>query len=153
MACRVLGVGRASAPGIERRFDRLCATAQVAVGALRQAVTRRLRHGRGGTLRLAVDDTSHGRRHRPHPTRADVTIHERAIKLVSVRLWYRRRAVPLVWAAHPPGEQVAAYAELIAALLAEVAPCLRAGVRVALVADRGRRWPSLMHTCEPVGWS
>jgi len=152
-AGRVLPLGRATAPSTERRFRRFLANDGVDVRALRQALGRRLLAGAGETVWLALDETSQGKRHRPHPARVGETVHESAAKMLSVRLLHRRRAVPLVWAVHPPGEQAAPYETLIAALLAEVAACLPAGVRVVLLADRGLAWPSLIRACTALGWS
>jgi hypothetical protein len=152
-ASRVLPVGPASAPSTERRFGRFLANDRIDVPPLRSAVARRLLADAGETVWLALDETSQGKRHRPHPARADETVHESATKMLSVRLLHRRRAVPLVWAVHPPGTQAAPYGELIAALLAEVAACVPPGARVVLLADRGLAWPGLIHTCGALGWS
>ena len=127
----------------ERRMRRFLDNPRVAVAASRAAIAAAmLRSGTGTTLWLALDETHQGR-----------TATGAALTVLAVRLLYRGRAVPLSWACHRPGEQVAAYPTLIAQLLGEVAAAVPAGTRVVLLADRGLSWPSLIQTCRALGWS
>src|SRR5205823_3125140 len=98
--------GRATAPSRERRLRRWLAHDGLDATALRQAVARAvLQQATVGQapLVLALDETSQGKRRRD-----DGTV-ETALKVLALRLLYRRRALPLAWACHAQGQQEKPY--------------------------------------------
>jgi hypothetical protein len=134
----------------ERRLRRWLAQPRLDVTAIRQALARPvLQAAAAGTapLLLALDETSQGTR------RTAAGGAEPALKVLALRLLYRRRAVPLAWDCHANGRQAKPYADLIADLFAEVAAALPPGDHeVIVVVDRGLSWPAVIHACQAHGW-
>ena len=99
---------------------RWLASTRLDVAALRQSIARHVlqQHGRQ-RLWLLLDETTQG-----HNTVADAD--GARLRVLTIRLAYRRRSVPLVWACHRSGEQAAPYPELIAQLCQEMLGWIRA---------------------------
>jgi hypothetical protein len=129
-----------------RRWRRWLASPRLDVAHLRQTIARHVlqQHGRQ-RLWLLLDETTQG--HGTAPDRDGARL-----RVLTLRLAYRRRSVPLVWACHRSGEQAAPYPELIPQLLQEVAALLPPGAAVVLLADRGLCWPLLVDACRALGW-
>src|SRR5207253_9892239 len=129
-----------------RRLRRWLASTRLDVAALRQSIARHVlqQHGRQ-RLWLLLDETTQG--HSLAPERDGARL-----RVLTIRLAYRRRSVPLVWACHRSGEQAAPYPALIAQLCQELAALLPADAHVVLLADRGLCWPALVDVCTALGW-
>ena len=142
---RVAGVvpGEATVPSTTRRFERLLANERLDVRAARGAVGAAiLARARGQRLWLALDETHQGRT--PSGAR---------LGMLALRLVDHERALPLAWVCYRPGAAPAAFATLIADLIAEVAALLPPATTVVLLTDRGLSWPAVLDQCRQVGWS
>jgi len=135
--------GSAMVPSTTRRFERLLANERLDVRATRSAVAAHvLEAARGQTVWLALDETHQGH-----------TATGARLGMLTVRLCYRERAIPLSWVCYRPGEAGAPFPVLISRLLAEVAALVPPDTHVVLLTDRGLSWPSLLDQCRRHGWS
>ncbi len=129
-----------------RRFRRWLASPRLAVAGRRQRIARQVLQQHGHQrLWLLLDETTQG--HGTAPDRDGARL-----RVLTLRLAYRHRSVPLVWACHRGGAQPLPYPQLIAQLCQEVAALLPADAHVVLLADRGLCWPQLVDTCTALGW-
>lgn len=84
----------------------------------------------------------------------DPTMQEDRVVMASVAVWYRGRALPLVWAVWPGNEPLKGegFWTRIAALLDEVAPLLPCNVPITWLADRAFGTPAFIDLVEAHGW-
>ena len=120
-----------------RRCERLLANPRLRPRlAQRQLAQGLLRHWTGQTILLLLDET---------PKAND-------LRLLNVRVAYRRRALPLAAVCYRPHLLPRPLPELVRGLLRQVRGCLPTGARVVLLADRGLAWPLLVDWCQEHGW-
>lgn len=134
-----LGVSGASTESLERQVRRTENDPEISAGLCLHPFARaRLRMGRPDQLVLLIDPT----------TQAD-----RVVKL-TISVWYRGRALPLAWALWPANQplQGAGFWARVAALLADVAPLLPAGIPIIWLADRAFGTPQFTDLLVPYGW-
>jgi hypothetical protein len=112
-------------PAVERRLQRFLANEHVdwhqGSVCLAQWVLPALRGHSARPVVLLVDET---------------TLNE-YLKVMTVALAYRGRALPLAWWCYPQNQYPLPQVELIDALLGQIAPALPPGVAVLVEADRG----------------
>lgn len=84
----------------------------------------------------------------------DLTSQEARLSLLCLWLWYRGRALPLVWQLWPANQPLegAGLWERVQALLAEAAPLLPEGVPVIVLADRAFGCPAFIDLVRAQGW-
>ena len=84
----------------------------------------------------------------------DPTTQEDRLVMVSIAVWYRGRALPLVWAIWPGNEPLKGdgFWTRIAALLEEVVPLLPCHVPITWLADRAFGTPAFTDLIEAHGW-
>lgn len=139
-ALKELGLTQATQPdGIERRVRRVENDPELTASLCVHPVARqRLLLGRPGELVLIVDPTPQ----------------EDQLVMVSIAVWYRGRALPLVWAVWPGNTPLQGdrFWSRIAALLDTVQPLLPVGVPVTWLADRAFGTPAFTDLVTAHGW-
>lgn len=124
-----MGLSQAKPESLERRIRRLENDPEVSASACFHPLARRhLLLGHPQELVLIVDPTTQ----------------EDKLVMVSVAVWYRGRALPLVWAVWPGNTPLKGdgFWERIDKLLSEVEALLPVGVQVTVVADRAFGTPA-----------
>ncbi len=140
---RVNRVARALPLGVrvlstERRLRRFLANSQVTVAALWQPLLPRLLARWADRAAVLVFD--------PTPFGATWTI-------LWVGIVVHRRVLPLSWQLVPQQESWPAKLEtLLPALLAPIVAALPPGCQVTLLGDRGVAGPTVLDTCQALGW-
>lgn len=117
----------------ERLLDNPRLRPRLVQRSLAQAV---LRYWFGATIVLILDET---------PKAND-------LRVLSIRLAYRRRALPLAAVCYRPNALPRPLPQLVRSLLRQVRACLPSPCRVVLLADRGLAWPLLVDWCTTHGW-
>jgi hypothetical protein len=74
------------------------------------------------------------------------------LRVLSIRLGYAHRALPLASICYRPDALPQPLPVLVHSLLRQVKGCLPAGAAVVLLADRGLCWPLLVDWCHAHGW-
>lgn len=139
-ALYVLRLSTAQVARIERRIRRIENDPEIRAKLCVHPFARwRLRYGRPQALTLILDST----------------LQEDRLVLLTVSVWYRGRALPLVWDVWPANQSLtgAGFWERVAALLAQAAALLPAGVAVTWLADRAFGTPGFTDLVEAHGWS
>jgi Transposase DDE domain len=131
-------VPTAAAPAsAQRRFERLLSNPRLRPRPAQRLLARAvLAPWAGATVRLLLDET---------PKAND-------LRALTVRVAYRRRALPLAAVCYRPGALPRPLPALVRDLLRQVRGCLPAGAQVVLLADRGLAWPLLVDWCHEHGW-
>jgi hypothetical protein len=125
-------------PSTERRLRRFLANPQVMVETMWIPLLPSLLAGWMDREAVLVFD--------PTPFGATWTI-------LWVGIVVHRRVLPLTWHLVPQQESWPAKLEtLLPALLAPIAAALPPGCQVTLLGDRGVAGPTLLDTCQPLGW-
>ncbi len=135
-----LGLSQASSESIERRIRRIENDEQLQAATCVQPFARaRLWFSRLQRLLLIIDPTSQDKR----------------VVMLTVSVWYRGRALPLVWAIWPGQQPLtdAGFWERVAALITVVAELLPPGVPVVWLADRAFGSPAFIDLLSPYGWA
>lgn len=138
-AIKTLGLSGAKAESIERRIRRLENDVEVdAALCLHPLVRVRLRWVQAEQLFLILDPTTQ----------------EDRVVMVTVALWYRGRALPLVWAVWPAQEPLdqTRFWQRVKQLLETVASLLPPGVAVVWLADRAFGTPAFTDLVQAHGW-
>jgi len=134
-----LGLTQANVESIERRVRRIENDQSLdAASCVHPLARARLQFGRPERLILIIDPTTQDDR----------------VVMLTVSVWYRGRALPLVWAIWPAQQPLAdaGFWERVAALLQIVAELLPVGVPVVWLADRAFGSPAFTDLLEPYGW-
>jgi hypothetical protein len=134
-----LGLSEASAESIERRVRRIENDPQVTMTACFHPFARaRLLLGRPTELRLAIDPTTQDDR----------------VVMLTVSVWFRGRALPLVWAVWPANQplQGERFWSRVNRLLTLVAELLPKGVPVLWTGDRAFGTPQFTDLVTARGW-
>lgn len=127
----------AAAASARRRGERLLSNPRLRPRLAQRGLARAvLEPWSGGTALLLLDET---------PKAND-------LRVLSVRLAYAHRALPLAAACYRPHALPQPLPELVRSLLRQVRGCLPGGVTVVLLADRGLCWPLLVDWCREHGW-
>lgn len=134
-----LKLREASAESLERRIRRMENDPEITAEYCFHPMARRhlaLRHPDGILLIL------------------DPTTQEDRLVMVSINLWYRGRALPLVWTIWPGNVPLegAGFWERIAGLLDQVAELIPPNMPVTLVADRAFGTPAFTDLVQAHGW-
>ena len=120
-----------------RRCERLLDNARLPPRvAQRQLAQALLQQASGQTLLLLLDETPKGN----------------DLRVLSIRVAYRRRALPLAALCYRPEALPQPQPRLVRSLLRQVLACLPPQARVVLLADRGLAWPLLVDWCQEHGW-
>ena len=134
-----LGLTGAQAESLERQIRRMENDAEISAEfCFHPLARRRLLLGRPKRLLLILDPT----------------LQEDRVVMVSAAVWYRGRALPLVWALWPANTPLegAGFWQRIAGLLDQVAKLLPAGVEVIWLADRAFGTPAFTDLVLQHGW-
>jgi len=127
----------AAAASSQRRFERLLSNPRLPPRrAQRQLAQSVLEHWDGQTVLLLLDET---------PKAND-------LRVLSVRVGYHHRALPLAALCYRPHRLPRPLPQLVHSLLRQVRGCLPATAAVVLLADRGLAWPLLVDWCRAHGW-
>jgi hypothetical protein len=127
----------AAAASSRRRFERLLANGRVRPRwAQRQLARSVLGPWAGRTVLVVLDETP----------RAN------ALRAMTVRVAYAKRALPLASAEYRPAAPPEPLPRLARGLLRQVHGALPPGAAVVLLADRGLCWPVLVDWCAAHGW-
>jgi hypothetical protein len=138
-AIHSMGLRDAQPASLERQIRRLENDPEVAASLCFHRFARtRLLLGRPQELTLILDPT----------------MQEDRVVMASVAVWYRGRALPLVWAVWPGNEPLKGdgFWTRIAALLDEVAPLLPSNVPITWLADRAFGTPAFIDLVVAHGW-
>jgi hypothetical protein len=138
-AVHKLGLRDASPASLERQIRRLENDPEIqACWCLHPLARAHLRWGKPQQLQLIIDPTSQDER----------------VVMLTVAVWYRGRALPLVWACWPANTPLvgAGFWARVGALLTEVAGLLPAGVPVVWLADRAFGTPAFTDQVAAYGW-
>jgi len=132
--------GTVQAASHERRLRRTLNDPQVeAVPTYTRVVRRILQRLRPGQeVRLLIDESGHSN----------------VVRVLTVALWYRGRAVPLTWVlwpAHQPHDQ--SYWADCTTLLDQVATILPAGLCITVIGDRAFGCPAFTDLVTARGWN
>ncbi len=133
------GLSEAKVESIERRVRRFENDEEVSAAyCFHPLACEHLRWGRPKELLLVIDPTTQDER----------------IVMVSIAVWYRGRALPLVWMIWPGNKplQGARFWERVEALLKLVEPLLPANVPVTWLADRAFGTPSFIDLLTKRQW-
>jgi hypothetical protein len=134
-----LHLTEATAESTERRLRRTENDSQVtAQYCLHPLARHHLRLGRPQELILMLDPT----------------LQEDRVVMVSAAVWYRGRALPLVWTLWPANSALEGpgFWQRIAELLAQIPPLLPVGVKVTWLADRAFGTPVFTDLVTAHGW-
>lgn len=127
----------ATTASAQRRGERLLDNPRLRPRLAQRSLARAvLEHWSGGTALLLLDETPKGN----------------ALRVLSVRLAYAHRALPLAALCYRPHALLRPLPELVRSLLRQVQGCLPAGIEVVLLADRGLCWPLLVDWCQEHSW-
>ncbi len=138
-ALHQMGLRAAKPESLERQIRRLENDPEFAASLGFQRFARtRLLLGRPKELLLILDPTTQ----------------EDRLVMVSVAVWYRGRALPLVWAVWPANTPLKGdgFWARIAALLEAVAPLLPVGIPITWLADRAFGTPAFTDLVAAHGW-
>ncbi len=138
-ALHELGLTKAKADSIERQIRRIENDPEVTAALCVHPLARqRLLFGRPPELLLIIDPTTQ----------------EDRVVLVPIAVWYRGRALPLVWAAWPANTPLRGqrFWARIQALLDTVAPLLPVGVPITILGDRAFGSPAFTDLVTAHGW-
>jgi hypothetical protein len=127
----------ATSASSRRRFERLLDNPRLRPRLAQRSLARALlEHHSGCTLLLLLDET---------PKAND-------LRVLSIRLAYAHRALPLAEVCYRPHALPRPLPQLVRGLLRQVRGCLPAGASVVLLADRGLCWPLLVDWCHEHRW-
>jgi hypothetical protein len=138
-AIHTLGLSEATVESIERRVRRIENDPEITASlCFHRLAWHRLRWGRPGELRLAIDPTTQDER----------------VVMLTVTVQYRGRALPLVWAVWPANLPLtgARFWARVAALLEAVAELLPVQTRIIWLADRAFGTPAFTDLVTLRGW-
>lgn len=128
---------QARAASSQRRFERLLDNSRLRPRSVqRQLAQALLAHWSGCTILLMLDET---------PKAND-------LRVLTIRLGYAHRALPLAAVCYRPHALPQPQPVLVRSLLRQVRGCLPPDARVVLLADRGLCWPLLVDWCHEHGW-
>lgn len=128
---------RATPASSSRRIERLLANERLDAPLVQQALAKAvLRAWAGTTVLLFLDET---------PKAND-------LRCMTIRVGYRRRALPLASVCYRPELPPESMPKLVRRLLRQVQDGLPAGSKAVLLADRGLAWPTLIDWCEAHRW-
>lgn len=127
----------AQAASAQRRFERFLGNPRLQPQPTQQRLARcLLQHWQGQTILLLLDETPKGN----------------DLRVLSIRVAYQHRALPLAAVCYRPHALPKPLPQLVRSLLRQVHGCLPADASVVLLADRGLAWPLLVDWCQQQRW-